>query len=157
MLESQIIQVAGKVLAFVGIQYALGKKASFPFGLLMGFDLITISIMVLISDLIQTAMLLKFFDFFIKHLKNLKKWCAKFFKSKRPPKRRFWEKFRRIGSLGVFLIASLPWAGGALSGSILAVSLKVPKKRAFGAIMAGCVMGTAIFLVSFAGITKIFN
>ncbi|MBN1196353.1 MAG: small multi-drug export protein, partial [Candidatus Aminicenantes bacterium] len=71
--------------------------------------------------------------------------------------KRFWERFRRHGALGIFLVAALPYAGGALSGSILAVSLKTDRRKAFFIITAGCILGSVIFHLGFTGILALVN
>lgn len=42
-----------------------------------------------------------------------------------------WEKLKKIGPLDLLLVSALPYAGGALSGSIMAASLIIKKPDLF--------------------------
>jgi hypothetical protein len=52
-----------KMVVFIGIQYALGRRGSYPYGLLVHFSLVKITIIVVISDVIQTIALLNLFEY----------------------------------------------------------------------------------------------
>lgn len=152
-----IIQEIGKILSFIGVQYTLGRRGSYPYGLLIHFSLFKITAIVVLSDMIQTVFLLRSLDAVLGWLKRFR---ARLRKSPANPvksEKRFWERFRRYGALGIFLVAALPYAGGALSGSILAVSLKTDRRRAFFIITAGCILGSVIFHLGFTGILALVN
>jgi hypothetical protein len=57
--------------------------------------------------------------------------------------------------VAVVAIAALPYGGGSLTGSIFAISLKLPKKKAFVLIIVGCIIGSMIFYLVFAGIISL--
>ena len=57
-----------EIISFFAIQYALGRRGSFPYGLLVKLTLLEISVLVVISDMIQTFLLLNFAGFLRKHL-----------------------------------------------------------------------------------------
>ncbi|MFQ6081956.1 MAG: small multi-drug export protein [Candidatus Aminicenantia bacterium] len=147
----------GKLIVFFGIQYALGRRGSFPYGLLVKYNLLKISVLVVISDMFQTLFLLYFFEYFIKRLKWVKKLKERLKKKEPGSQKNRLEKFKKIGGVGVLLISALPYAGGALSGSILATSMRMEKKKAFGIITMGCVIGTCIYYLGFTGIIEILN
>jgi uncharacterized membrane protein len=154
MSWASILEETGKILGFLALQYLLGRRATYPYGLLIRFNLEKISLLVLFSDILQTLFLLFFFEFFRDRL-NLGHLKKRFFKGKKeavPPRRERLGKFRKLGVWGVFLVAALPYGGGALSGSILAVALRLEKKKSFFVIVLGCMIGTLFFYLAFKGI-----
>jgi uncharacterized membrane protein len=63
----------------------------------------------------------------------------------------------KYGSTGLIFIAALPYGGGALTGSIVAVSIKMDKKKAFVLITIGCIIGSMLYYLGFAGILTLFH
>lgn len=155
--ESPLIKEIGKILSFIGVQYTLGRRGSYPYGLLIHFTLIKITLIVVISDMIQTVFLLNFLDRVLGFLKRLRSRLRRNPDAASRPESRTRERFKRYGPIGVFLVATLPYAGGALSGSILACSLKMDKRRAFLLITAGCIIGSIIFHLGFTGILALVH
>lgn len=132
-----------KIAAFIGIQYVLGKRGSFPYGLMAGFGLYKITLLVIVSDIMQTLLLLNFFDYFSRKISWLKK---------EGTRGKFWKKLKQWGAPGIIVVAALPYGGGALTGSILAMSVRMEKKRAFCLIVSGCIIGAILFYFGFTGI-----
>lgn len=139
-----------RILGFLGVQYLLGRRGSFPYGILMKFSLLEIALLVVLTDIIQVLVLINMlgvltgkFSFFRK-----KKETAPKQKRDKPS---LWEKLKRHGDWGLLAIAALPYGGGALTGSIVATSMGMEKKKAFFVIITGCILGTAIFCAFFAG------
>jgi uncharacterized membrane protein len=146
-----------EILSFFAIQYALGRRGSFPYGILVKLNLLEISILVVISDMIQTFLLLNFAGFLRKHLNFLGALKKKLRKKPKPKKSIKWEKLKKIGPLGLFLVSALPYAGGALSGSIMAASLKMKKTKAFFIILSGCIISTCLYYLASAGVISILK
>ena len=146
-----------EIISFFAIQYALGRRGSFPYGLLVKLNLLEISVLVVISDMIQTFLLLNFAGFLRKHLNFLSTLKKKLRKKPKPKKSNKWEKLKKIGPLGLLLVSALPYAGGALSGSIMAASLKMKKTKAFLIIILGCIISTCLYFLGFAGVISIFK
>jgi len=147
-----------KIIVFICVQYTLGRRGSYPYGLLVKFSLLKITLIVIISDMIQTVVLLNLLEFSserIGWLRKLKKRLDK--KEKKETKKSFWLKFKKYKGLGIIAVAALPYGGGALTGSILAVSMKMQKKRAFLFITFGCIIGSILFYLGFIGIISIFK
>lgn len=117
-----------------------------------------ISLLVIASDFIQALVLLNFFEFAVTKIKWIKKARASLrrWRSEKPPGK-LTLYFRRKGDWGLFFIASLPYGGGALAGSLMAISMRMQKKKAFLIIFGGCIIGTVIFYLGFAGILSLFN
>ena len=68
-----------------------------------------------------------------------------------------WAKFKKFGHWGVFFISALPYAGGALTGSIVAISIRMDEKKAFVLIILGCLISTTLYYLGFAGILSIIK
>lgn len=148
-----------KIVIFIGIQYTLGRRGSYPYGLLVHFNLVKITVLVVLSDMIQTVVLLNFFEYSFERiplLKNFKNWLETR-KKKVESKKKSPRWFKKWQGLGIILVAALPYGGGALSGSILAVSLKMRKMKAYIFIIFGCIIGSLLFYLGFAGIILILK
>lgn len=152
-----LIKEVGKILSFIGVQYTLGRRGSYPYGLLIHFSLIKITAIVVVSDMIQTVFLLHSLDAVIRWLKKIRARLRRRPEETIPQEKPRWERLRRHGSLGVFLVAALPYAGGALSGSILATSLRMRRRKAFLVITAGCILGSILFHLGFTGILALVD
>lgn len=150
-----------KMVVFIGIQYTLGRRGSFPYGLLVHFSLVKITIIVVISDVIQTIALLNLLEYSFDKIPILKKLKYRLTQKKKYPngksKTSFWEKITKWREVGVVIIAALPYGGGALSGSILAYSMKMKKKRAFFFIILGCIIGSTLYYLGFYGIIELVD
>lgn len=142
-----------KIAAFIGVQYLLGKRGSYPYGLMVGFGLYKITLLVIFSDIMQTLLLLNFFDYFSRKIAWLKKkWKGREFKKKEGTRGNFREKLKQWGAPGILVMSALPYGGGALTGSILAMSVNMEKRRAFFFIVSGCIIGAILFYFGFTGI-----
>jgi len=154
MSFSKILAGFLKILSFIGVQYLFGKKGSYPYGLLLKFNLVEITILVIICDILQTLFLLYLLELSFNHIGFLKKIKEKLQTSEKK-RSKFHNKLLKWGDWGLFFIAALPYAGGAISGSIVAYSLGMKKKKAFLIIVAGCILGAGIFYLSFSGILMV--
>jgi uncharacterized membrane protein len=140
-----------KIAVFLGVQFLLGRRGSFPYGLLAEFSLIKITLLVIVSDIIQALLLLNFFDFFSRKIPWLKKKIHKCDMEKQEVYTgKWWTKIKKWGTPGLVAVAALPYGGGALTSSILAVSANMNKKPAFFLIVAGCIIGSMIFYLGFS-------
>ncbi len=156
MTLAKILDELWKIIVFIGIQYSLGRRGSYPYGLVVNFSLIKITIIVVISDMIQTVLLLNLLDFFTQKISWLRKWRSRAEeKEKTRSPTSFRARLKKYGNLGLIIVAALPYGGGALSGSILAYSMKLDKKRAFLFITIGCIIGSILFYLGFAGIVSL--
>lgn len=145
-----------KIAVFLGVQFIMGKRGSFPYGLLVEFSLVKITLLVIISDIIQTLVLLNFFGFFSGKIPWLRKKTQKSESGKQERSGRGWlNKIKKWGNAGLVAVAALPYGGGALTGSLVAVSAKMDKKKAFLLIIAGCIIGSVLFYLGFAGLTSL--
>lgn len=149
-----LLTVLGNIAAFLGVQFLLGKRGSFPYGLLVGFSLVKITLLVIVSDIIQAFLLLNFFDFFARKVPWLKKKVGSC-DTPRPAAagKGVWNRVKRWGAPGLVAVAALPYGGGALTGSILALSMDVEKKKAFYFLITGCIIGSVIFYFGCSALT----
>jgi uncharacterized membrane protein len=140
------------LLTLIGIQLVLGKKAAFPYGLVMGLSPIFVGMVVLTQDVVQTP-------FIIMLLQGTARipWLEKFRRrmivdEERLKKSRLMGWLKRIQHLGVVLVVSTPFAGGIWTGCIMSHAFGLGKLNAFFLIALGSVFGTIIFVLSFIGI-----
>ncbi|MCP5107988.1 MAG: small multi-drug export protein [bacterium] len=140
-----------KIASFIGVQYVLGKRGSFPYGLAVGFSLFKITLLVVVNDIVQTFLLLNCFEYLSRKCSRLKRK-----KHERKWRLKLREKLEKWGAPGLIAVAALPYGGGALTGSLLAMSIKMDKKKAFCAVAAGCIIGSVIFYLGFTGILSLF-
>ncbi len=153
-----IILFVVKIGSFVSVQYLFGKKASYPYGLILGFNLFEITLLVIACDIVETAFLLQIFHFSGKKVKWLNKVHSLLIKKETEPSRsKIREKLMRYRKFGVFFVSLLPYAGGAISGSILSYSLGLKKKESFFIIVFGCIVGAGIFYLGFSGFFAIIK
>lgn len=140
---------AVEIITFLGVQTLLGKRVSFPYGLLIGLDLIEITALVVASDMVQALVLLNCFDFISAKFRFLKR--------KGRAGGGLKSKMETWGVPGLIAISALPYGGGALTGSILAVSVNLHKTRAYWSIVIGCIIGSLLFCLGFGGIMSTFE
>lgn len=141
------------LILFFGLQYLLGRRGSYPYGLLVGFSLFKITLLVVVSDMVQTLILLNLFDWLAQKIPWLKKKRNGYVSGKSKNQKRNWlSRLKKYQAVAVIAIAGLPYGGGALTGSIFSISLKLSKKKAFLFIMIGCIIGSMLFYLAFAGI-----
>jgi uncharacterized membrane protein len=146
-----------QILGFIGIQYSLGRRGSYPYGLLLDFSLFKITAIVVISDVIQTVLLLNLLNYTRQKFKCFRPKNREKQEKEKKKKRKLGLLLEKYGSAGLIFIAALPYGGGALTGSIVAVSMKMNKKKAFVLIITGCIIGSLIYYLGFTGILSFFK
>jgi uncharacterized membrane protein len=140
------------LLTLIGLQLVLGKKAAFPYGLVMGLSPVFVGLVVLAQDVIQTP-------FIIMLLQGTAQvpWLEKFRRrlildEERLKSSRMMGWLKRVQHLGVVVVVSTPFAGGIWTGCILSHVFGLGRLNAFVLIAVGSVFGTIIFVLSFIGI-----
>lgn len=137
------------ILTFLVLQFLFGKKASFPYGILVGIPLLDIGILVILSDfsLIFPARLIVSHSLHIKWLTLLQK---KLFINEDKLERSWWLKFfQNFGRLGVVVAVSTPFAGGVWTGAVLGYALGLKDVESIILIALGAVIGCAVFVLAF--------
>jgi uncharacterized membrane protein len=147
-----------KIIVLILTHLALGRRGSYPYGLLVNFSLVKITVMVVISDMILTVGLLHLFELSFEKVGFLRKLKSRLNKKeKKESQKSLWGKIKKWRGLGIIIIAALPYGGGALTGSILASSIKMEKKQAFLFITIGCIIGAILFYLGCIGILAVFR
>lgn len=147
-----------KIVVFIGIQCLLGKRGSYPYGLMVGFGLYQITLLVIANDIIQTLLLLNSFEYLSGRIAWMNKRRYTCEPEKQEASGKKWrKKLEKWGAPGLIAVAALPYGGGALTGSILAISMRLEKRRAFWFIIAGCIIGSLIFYFGFIGIQSVLE
>jgi len=72
-MDAGSIDETWKIISFFGIQYLLGRRGSYPYGILVGFSLFKITLLVVISDIFMTIMPLNLFEWLAEKIPWLKK------------------------------------------------------------------------------------
>ncbi len=152
-----VFEFIAVIVTLLGIQLLFGKKASFPYGILMGLSPLTIGVIVVLSDFGLI--------FFVRFLANnfmRFKWFKvirdRFFINEQKVEQSRWLLYlQNLGRLGVVVVVATPLAGGVWSGSILSKMLGLKDLESFGLIALGTVIGCAIFVLGFQGIISWMN
>lgn len=140
------------VVTLVIIQLILGKKASFPYGVLMGMSPVNIGVTVLITDIGLMFFAQALLENSLR-LKWLKKLQQKIFISEDKLERSRWlRSFQNLGRLGVVIATSIPLSGGIWTGLLMSKVLGLGKAESYVLVALGSTFGCAIFVVSFLGI-----
>ena len=148
-----------KILAIIPllvVQYTLGKKAAFPFGLILGLNAWEIGIIVILSDFVLMAALNHMFDLSF----NKFKWAMYLQERSRRiqdrlSKREWTARLMKIGWLGPLAITTIPFGGGVWTGLSLARVMNLSSKQTRLAVGLGVILGCLIFVLAALGILSI--
>ncbi len=141
--------------ALIITQFAVGKKGSFVYALLMHMNLYLVSLVIVLSDIFLMFFVGKLFDA-----------SARFFPFNALHHRaeRLEQKMqsstlaRRLGKIGtasVLVLTATPFAGGVWSGMILAKTLHIQNSKAYWLTGIGSVIGCAIFFLAAEGLIEL--
>ncbi|MBC8276952.1 MAG: small multi-drug export protein [FCB group bacterium] len=156
MLEELIhsTQPAINFLALVVIQLILGKKVSFPYGIVFGFDPVNLGIIITICDIFFITFLLFVFESSSK-IKIISRFRGKYTaKSDKWKDKRSFQYFNKLGKIGVVTVIIIPFTGGLWMAYILANLLFLKKTETFSLTMLGAILGNSLFVLSSMGILK---
>lgn len=140
-------QQTWKLLSFMGVQYILGRRGAYPYGLLIKLSLIEITFLVILCDALQSVALLTL----LERIPWLSRLLEKARTRRREKKR--WAWLQRLDShrfMAMLIIAAIPYGGGALSGSLFALSTSSPRFKSFLFILTGCFLGTMLYHALFS-------
>ncbi|MCF7840836.1 MAG: small multi-drug export protein, partial [Candidatus Marinimicrobia bacterium] len=135
------------IVSIVVAQFLLGKKASFPLGLVLGFSAWAIATIVIVCDLVLMFILLNLFAVSISRLKWMRlvrrrfEWAQEWL-----AEGRWTRKLIPVGWLGVVAITAIPLAGGVWSGVALSRTMAMTRNQSIITITLGIMLGCAIFL-----------
>lgn len=145
-----------KIFTLFLMQYAMGKRGSFPYGVVLHFSLMKIALLVILADIIQTVIILFLFEASARKFSWMQSVKARLGRYQHKQEQKKWyQKFGGWGLLGIFLISSLPQGGGALTGSILAIGIQAKKTPAIIAISLGCIISDFLFYAAFRGLLNL--
>ncbi|MCI0470190.1 MAG: small multi-drug export protein [Candidatus Aminicenantes bacterium] len=152
-MSARNIAEAWKLAAFFGIQYVLGRRCSYPYGIVVGYSLLKITLLVFICDITITFALLILFEKSAKKIPWLKKKRDEYAADKPGKKKKNWlQRLKKNKAAAIILITAFPYGGGVLTGSIFAFAMKIPIKKSFFLIIIGSIICSLIFHLGFAGI-----
>jgi uncharacterized membrane protein len=141
-----------QILGFIAVQVTLGRRGSYPYGLLLRYSLTQISLLIILCDAVQILILLTSVDSLIRRLP----WLARHFERRREkrisrPPTHWLNRITKHRFPALVFISALPYGGGALSGSLFALSCQCDKPKAFVFIIIGCILGTLIYHLTLSG------
>jgi len=141
-------------LALVVIQLILGKKVSFPYGIVFGYDPVNLGIIITICDIFFIIFLLFVFESSSK-IKFISRFREKYIaKSEKWKEKRSFRYFNKLGKIGVVTVNIIPFTGGLWMAYILANLLFLKKTETFSLTILGAILGNLLFVLSSLGILK---
>lgn len=139
-------------------QFILGKKASFPLGLLLGMDVLEISIIIIICEFTLMAIVDFIFTWSLDRFawsRLLKQRSEKF--QEKLKTRRWSARLIQLGWLGPLLITAIPFSGGVWTGMALARIMVLPNRKTIWAVGIGAVIGCSIFALAALGVLSFID
>ena len=160
ILHNGIDVVTHPLLAFVAlsvIHFVVGKKFSFPLGVLSGYSPLAIGIIATVCDVLLIIVLMYVFEIagdikFIRRMKERRK-----AKSERRRGSKRFQLFKNMGRVGIVLVLIIPFTGGVYSAALIQNILKIRRWEGIGLALLGMLIGNAIFVLSFLGVLKLMN
>ncbi len=148
-----------KILAIIPLlvaQYTLGKKAAFPLGLFMGLTAWEVGFIVILSDFVLMAFLIRIFNLSFEKFQ----WAIYLQERSRRIQERLGNRkwtagLMKIGWLGPLAITTIPFGGGVWTGLSLARVMNLSSKQTMVAVGVGVILGCLIFVLAALGILSI--
>lgn len=148
----KILQIA----TIIGTHLLLGRKASFPCAIFLGFPIPAVFVIIFLADLIQ----IPFYSFVLSKTSESISVLRRFqhrLESVRQDwanKNSFFNFLIKTGEFGVFAVAALPGAGGVQGGMVLAHILRIPNSKSMSIVGIASFIGCAIFTIGGFGLRK---
>jgi uncharacterized membrane protein len=140
-------------LGLIITQLLLGKKASFPYGILLGFNLYVVSFIIIITDILLMLAVDKVFKIAAKTVFPFTIIYSRLLKLKTHLEEgSLGKKLLLLGRMGALIITAIPFAGGVWSGVIVARILNLQYKQTYMLVGVGTVIGCGIFLIIIEGL-----
>jgi uncharacterized membrane protein len=140
------------LLTLIAIQFTLGKKGAFPYGVIVGLSPVLIGIIVVLCDFA----LIPFASRLIRGTQRIG-WLER--KRRKlelnEEKMRRWpllQVLQKAQFLGVAAVVATPLAGGVWTGAVLSHLFGLKTTQAYLSMGVGAVVGSAIFVLSFLGL-----
>ena len=144
-----------KITGLIAIQIALGKKGSYPYGIMLGLNLYWVTVIVIITDLSLMIFVDRMIDvtqghfalpkIVRKRVNRLYKWLLESVWGKR---------LQQLGKLGTLSLTATPFIGGVWSGIALAHILVLTRRSTLTLITFGTFIGCGIFLFASESIVR---
>lgn len=146
------------IVSIVVAQFLLGKKASFPLGLVLGYSAWSIAIIVILCDMVLMFLLIDLFAIPLSRMKWMRfvrkrfEWAQQWL-----AEGRWTRKLIPVGWLGVVAITAIPLAGGVWSGVALSRTMAMTRNQSLITITLGIILGCAIFLFAALGVMHVVS
>lgn len=141
-------------LALVVIQLILGKKVSFPYGIVFGYDPVNIGIIITICDIFFIVFLLFVLESSsrIKFIRRLREKYTD--KSENWKDKPMFQYFNSLGRIGIVVVIMIPFTGGLWTAYFLTKLLFLKKTETLSLIILGAILGNSLFVLSTMGLLK---
>jgi len=142
----ELAKLSSVIFGLIFLQLSLGKKVSYPYGLLVGLNLYTITGLVIITDLVLMLFIEKVISSGVRKLEKFD-----FVKQKKINLKHFLTDtkigiyLQHLGKLGVLIITALPFAGGVWSGAALSKIVNLSRPIVIILLTIGVIVGASIF------------
>lgn len=144
-----------KITSFILTHIALGRKVSIAYGAGIGLNLWIIIGIALIFEFVQIPIFFLIYHFAANKIPFFKRWRKKL--DNKHAKSSFFQKMRKYGGWGVFLLALHPlFGGGIFSSSLLAYILKMRRPVVYAIIMLGTIISLLILAGLFTWVFTLF-
>lgn len=142
------------LLVLIVIQLVVGKKASFPLGLIIGYDPVKLGIIITVCDVFIILFVMFVFESSgkIKYIRQLReKYTAK---TENWKDKRTFRYFNKLGRIGIIAVIIIPFTGGLWTAYLLANLLFLKKTETFSLSLLGAILGNSLFVLSSLGIIR---
>lgn len=140
------------LLTLIAIQFTLGKKGAFPYGVIVGLSPVLIGVIVVLCDFA----LIPFAYWLIRGTRRigwLERKRRKLELSEEKMRRRpLLQTLRKAQFFSVAAVTATPFAGGVWTGAVLSHLFGFKAPQAYLSIAIGAVVGGAVFVLSFLGL-----
>ena len=139
-------------------QYTLGKKVSFPLGLVLGVEAYEIGIIVVLSEFVLMAIINHIFNLSFENFKWALYLRERSERIQAHLKQRTWTaRLIQIGWLGPLIITAVPFAGGVWTGISLSQVMNLSNRQTLLSVGVGAILGSLIFVLASLGILSIVD
>lgn len=148
-----------RILLFFAVHLTVGRTFSLIVGFLAGIPPLALIGLAWIGDMLNIPFFVTIYELGHRGLR-LSPWIARKFDRGREylERRRFYQKFRAMGALGVIVIAAIPlWGCGMWSAIFLAWSMKMNRLPGTLYLSMGSVIGSTVVLTLLLGIDMVLR
>jgi len=139
-------------LMLLALHLVFGKKASFPYGIMVGFFPTAIGLVITALDFALIYLVAEIFENTTR-IKIFRKWKEmEILKSEKMKSTKRFRYFNHLGKIGLVGVVIVPFTGGIYSAYFLGNMLKLSKKASYLLTCLGAILGNLLFALSSMGL-----